>query len=119
MRAASSSEAQVLKTSSAPGIGKEEVCTISASVLDISAKPDYKQCRHPRPVMNNVVRRITYFAVAAIFGVLALFALRGPQGIPALMEKRRAIRAMEEQNAQLEQQIETKQKYIEKLKHSA
>ena len=69
--------------------------------------------------MNNVVRRITYFAVAAIFGALALFALRGPQGIPALMEKRRAIRAMEEQNAQLEQQIETKQKYIEKLKHSA
>ncbi len=69
--------------------------------------------------MNNVVRRITYFAVAAIFGALALFALRGPQGIPALMEKQRAIRAMEEQNAQLEQQIESKQKHIEKLKHSA
>lgn len=69
--------------------------------------------------MNNVVRRITYFAVAAIFGALALFALRGPQGIPALMEKRRAIHAMEEQNAQLEQQIESKQKHIEKLKHSA
>lgn len=69
--------------------------------------------------MNNVVRRITYFAVALIFGALAVFALRGPQGIPTLFEKQRAIRAMEEQNAQLEQQIEAKQKYIEKLKHSA
>ena len=42
--------------------------------------------------------------------------LRGPQGISALQEKRREVRALEEENANLTREIELKRARIQKLK---
>jgi predicted RNase H-like nuclease (RuvC/YqgF family) len=42
--------------------------------------------------------------------------LRGPQGLSALAEKHQEIRALEEQNANLQRDIEAKKLRIERLK---
>lgn len=68
--------------------------------------------------MNNAIRRITYGAAAIVLGAYIVIALRGPQGIPALLEKRREIRALEEQNANLSKQIADEQERVRKLKES-
>jgi cell division protein FtsB len=56
-------------------------------------------------------------AITAV-GVYAVLALRGPQGIPALMEKRHEIRELEEQNATLARENQRKKERIDLLKHS-
>lgn len=58
-------------------------------------------------------------AVAALAGLAAYatIMLRGPQGISALQEKRRQIRMMEEENANLLRDIEAKKHRIERLKN--
>src|SRR5436305_1017300 len=43
--------------------------------------------------------------------------LRGPQGLSALHEKRRQIRVLEEENANLSRDIENKKKRIDRLEH--
>lgn len=43
--------------------------------------------------------------------------LRGPQGVHALQEKRKEIRTLEEQNANLTRDIEAKKQRIERLKN--
>jgi cell division protein FtsB len=43
--------------------------------------------------------------------------LRGPQGVSALTEKRRQIRMLEEENANLLRDIEAKKQRIERLKN--
>ena len=68
--------------------------------------------------MGNWFRRIGILAALAIVGAYAFIALRGPQGMPALMEKRRHIRELEEQNANLEREIQRKRERIERLKNS-
>ncbi len=68
--------------------------------------------------MNNAIRRITYGVVAVVLGAYIVIALRGPQGIPALLEKRREIRELEEQNANLAKQIADEQERVRKLKES-
>jgi predicted nuclease with TOPRIM domain len=47
----------------------------------------------------------------------ATITLRGPQGLRALEEKRREIRALEEENANLRRDIEAKKLRIERLKN--
>ena len=44
-------------------------------------------------------------------------AFRGPNGVPALMEKRRQISVLQEQNATLAAENKRKQDRIEKLEH--
>lgn len=58
-------------------------------------------------------------AIAALAGLAAYatIMLRGPQGLSALSEKRQEIRAMEEQNANLQRDINAKKTRIEKLKN--
>ena len=58
-------------------------------------------------------------AVAALVGLAAYAAimLRGPQGLTALTEKRRQLRALEEENATLQRRIDAKKQRIERLKH--
>jgi cell division protein FtsB len=68
--------------------------------------------------MGNWIRRIGILAALAIVGAYAFVALRGPRGMPALMEKRREIRELEEQNANLEREIQRKRERIERLKNS-
>ena len=43
--------------------------------------------------------------------------LRGPQGLTALQEKRRQIRMLEEENANLLRDIEAKKHHIERLEN--
>lgn len=58
-------------------------------------------------------------AVAALTGLsaYATIMLRGPQGLAALQEKRREVRMLEEQNADLQRDIDAKKLHIERLKH--
>lgn len=58
-------------------------------------------------------------AVAALAGLAAYatIMLRGPQGLSALAERRQEIRALEEQNANLQRDIDAKKTRIEKLKN--
>ncbi len=57
-------------------------------------------------------------AVAALTGLAAYatIMLRGPQGLSALSEKREQIRLLEEQNADLQKEIESKRQRIDRLK---
>lgn len=59
--------------------------------------------------------------VAALTGLAAYatITLRGPQGLAALSEKRREIRMLEEENANLRRDIEAKKLRIERLKTDA
>lgn len=68
--------------------------------------------------MTSVLRRIGVIAVIAVIGAYAFVALRGPRGVPAFLEKRKEIRALEEQNANLSREIQRKRERIERLKHS-
>ncbi|HSM76139.1 MAG TPA: septum formation initiator family protein [Bryobacteraceae bacterium] len=65
--------------------------------------------------MNTAFRRLTYVIAFVIVGAYIVIALRGPQGIPALLEKRRQIRTMEEQNANLMRQLQQQRDRIRKL----
>ena len=68
--------------------------------------------------MGTWFRRFGIVAALATVGAYAFIALRGPQGMPALMEKRRHIQELEEQNANLEREIQRKRERIERLKNS-
>jgi len=65
-----------------------------------------------------MLKKTGYVAIVAILGAYALIAFRGPQGIPALMEKRKVIQQLQEQNADLTREIAEKRDRIERLKHS-
>ena len=56
--------------------------------------------------------------IAALAGLVAYatIMLRGPQGLSTLREKQRRIRTLEEENADLRRDIESKKAYIERLK---
>ena len=68
--------------------------------------------------MTTAVRRIAYLIVFALIGVYAYVALRGPQGIPALLDKRNEIRKLEENNANLQRENEYRRDRIRKLQES-
>ncbi len=50
-----------------------------------------------------------------IAGAYALFALRGPQGLPALKEKWEEVRQLEFENQQLEERIRQKREQVKRL----
>lgn len=59
------------------------------------------------------------YAIAILLAVgYAFFTLRGPQGIPALAEKRRQIQELEQRNATLAREIEIKRERISRLRES-
>jgi cell division protein FtsB len=68
--------------------------------------------------MNAAVRRIAFSALFLLLGAYGYFTLSGPQGIPALMEKRREIRRLEEENANIIRENEMKRERIRKLTQS-
>ena len=68
--------------------------------------------------MNLVVRRILLSGAFIVLGAYGYFTLRGPQGIPALMEKRQSIRQLEEQNANLARENELRTQRLQKLESS-
>ncbi len=65
--------------------------------------------------MKLPVRSITIAAAFALLGGYVVLALRGPQGIPVLLEKRQEIRKLEEQNQELKADIEKRRERIRVL----
>lgn len=65
--------------------------------------------------MRAPLVRIAYFAAFLAAGSYAFFTLRGPHGIPWLLEKRREIHQMEDKNAQMDQEIERMRDRIKRL----
>jgi cell division protein FtsB len=65
--------------------------------------------------MKAHLARIAY--VAAFLAVMsyAFFTLRGPRGIPALLERQRQIQDMQERNAKLDKEIERMRDHIKRL----
>ena len=66
----------------------------------------------------KVVRKSGFISLLVIIALVAVVALRGPNGIPALADKRKQIQALQEMNASLAADNERKRIRIEKLKHS-
>ena len=65
--------------------------------------------------MSRLVSRLTYVGAVLLICGYGLFALRGPGGIPGLLEKQRQIRELEKSNAALARQIEQKRAHISRL----
>ena len=63
-------------------------------------------------------RRILLFVGFFLIAVYGYVALQGPQGIRALQEKRREIRKLEEENANLQQEIQYRRDRIKKLQNN-
>lgn len=59
--------------------------------------------------------KATYLAAFLAAASYAFFTLRGPHGIPGLLEKQREIHEMEEKNAKLDQEIERMRDRIKRL----
>ena len=68
--------------------------------------------------MKNAVRRTVFLLVAGLIGVYGYLALRGPQGIPALREKWREIRTLQEDNANLQRDNQYRRERIKKLEEN-
>jgi cell division protein FtsB len=51
--------------------------------------------------MTTALRRLAYTAAIVVAGGFAVIHLRGPNGLEALLQKRRAIRALEAENKAL------------------
>jgi cell division protein FtsB len=58
------------------------------------------------------------FIIAAIVAAYILVALKGPQGFEALLEKRKEIRQLQEQNAALTRENERRKERIRRLEES-
>jgi cell division protein FtsB len=69
-------------------------------------------------MLERSARRIAYVAVFVLIGAYGLVALKGPQGIPALLAKHREIRRLQEQNAALALENQRRRERIERLKDS-
>ena len=63
-------------------------------------------------------RRAGFAVVIALALTYGLAALRGPQGVPALLDKRREIRELEEQNAAMAAEIERRKERIQRLEQN-
>jgi cell division protein FtsB len=60
----------------------------------------------------------TAYALIVLFGIVYAFvALRGPGGIPGLLDKRRQVQDYESHNQQLHREIEQKQERIQRLQN--
>jgi cell division protein FtsB len=66
-------------------------------------------------VSRSILRPIAAVAALAGLAAYATIMLRGPHGLSALSEKRREIRMLEEQNANLTRDIDAKKQRIQRL----
>ncbi|MGA8030191.1 MAG: septum formation initiator family protein [Bryobacteraceae bacterium] len=67
-------------------------------------------------MLSSILRPLAAVAALAGLAAYATITLRGPQGIRALEERRREIRILEEQNANLQRDLEAKKQRIDRLK---
>jgi cell division protein FtsB len=68
-------------------------------------------------VLRSLIRPAATVAALAGLCAYATIMLRGPQGLSALTAKHKQIQSLEEQNADLRRDIETKKKRIARLQH--
>lgn len=68
--------------------------------------------------MKSFFTRFAYAAAALLIAGYAFVALRGPSGIPGLLDKRRQIQELEKHNGALAREIEQKRAHIERLRQS-
>ena len=61
------------------------------------------------------LRKLSWGAAVVLVSLYAFVAFRGPRGIPALLEKRAEIQALQEQNANLAREIELRRERIRRL----
>ena len=69
--------------------------------------------------MSATTRRAGYIAALALVAVYGLVALRGPQGVTSLLEKRREVRQLEEQNAAQAAENERRRERIRRLEDNS
>ena len=62
-----------------------------------------------------ITRRTGFILVAGVIVIYGLVALRGPQGVSALLDKRREVRMLEEQNAAQAAENERRRERIHRL----
>jgi cell division protein FtsB len=68
--------------------------------------------------MKLVIRKSGFVVLIAVIAAYGVVVLRGPNGIPALIEKRHEIQMLQDFNASLAADNERKRTRIDKLKHS-
>jgi cell division protein FtsB len=65
--------------------------------------------------MKAPLARIAYLAAFLSVAGYAVITLRGPHGIPALLERQRQIQEMQQRNAKLDREIERMREHIKRL----
>jgi cell division protein FtsB len=81
-------------------------------------KEDYKEITgsvSPAILMTARARTIICTSALVAAGALAAFRLAGPSGIPMVLERRRQVRELQEQNADLRRSIEVRKERIRSL----
>lgn len=68
--------------------------------------------------VHHLIRRLAVLIGFVLVGVCGYLSLRGPQGVPALMDKWREIRRLEEDNANLQRENDYRRERIKKLRES-
>ena len=71
-----------------------------------------------RSILKNTSRRAGVALALVLVAAYGWIALRGPQGIQALLEKRREIRQLQEQNAAMALENERRRERIRRLEDS-
>ena len=65
--------------------------------------------------MSPLLRKMGWSLAVVLTCAYAVVALRGPQGVPALLEKWDEVRKLEQENADLEAKIRQKRERIREL----
>ena len=66
--------------------------------------------------MRSFVAKLGYAAAVLVAASYAFVTLRGPQGVPALMQKQKEIKMLEKQNGDLAREIEFRRERIQRLR---
>ena len=69
--------------------------------------------------ISAFTRRTGYIVVVGVVVIYGLVALRGPQGVSALLDKRREVRLLEEQNAAKAAENERRRDRIRRLEQNS
>lgn len=68
--------------------------------------------------MAFLIRQLGYLAAAAVACFYVFVALRGPNGIPTMLEKRQQLERMRQENDSLRREIDRRRIAIEQLQTS-
>ena len=71
-----------------------------------------------REILRVAAKRTGWVAAGTLVLAYGWIALRGPQGFPALLEKHREIRRLEEQNAALAHENQLRRERVQRLENS-